>query len=853
MSRTIRGLLLSSGSVFAAALFLLGYFTFSAVYERSIRDDAVSDARLIARLTFNGMFQLMRTGWSREQLDQFIASVGQAAEGSPARITVFRSELVSALYGPIAQPDPDREILQALASGRTVEVHHQDTVRLVLPLIADSSCLGCHTNAIAGNVLGTISVAQNVRPQIEDNRTRFTVSGLPAIPLTAIAVLLMVIYINRRLRHSITALSKDIEAVNRVSDLKRLADRPAGLAFSEFEPLNQQISRLTERLRNVAVDREMLEFEIRLLEKFIITSEVVRDWRDYVTTLLVEINSVLPTFALFSIFKIGPDDYEFEVFWLQQPSEKLKSSIEASLRRTSLDATLDHATVDSRINHNIADRAKTIDYEVPDPELQTKSLLINVPKIGGIVGIGLQPEPGEDPARLLVIDSVLSTLLNVVGSVKAIHRYTKELEYYATRDPLTNLYNQRIFWELLDNEIARAARHDTRFVLLLIDLDNFKAINDGHGHAFGDVFLQGVARAIRQAVRPDDMVARYGGDEFVAILPAAGIREGTVVAERILAAGPVIDLVAPDNSVVGASLSIGLAAFPDHATEPKDLFVLADNMLYRAKAEGKKRVRQPSPEDLASSFRAAGERTLQVFSAIEQERFEPHYQPILEISSGRVAAVEVLSRLADGAGGTLPADKFVPMAERMGVMHRIDLIVIRKALEHLSASQFEGAVFVNTSPRALVLDEFIPEIRRIVRATGMDPSRIVFEITERETIRHPGMLEQFIGRLTDEGFRLAIDDFGSGFSSFHYLKRFPFDFLKIEGEFVGNMLNSDRDRAMVRSIVALAKELEIRCLAEHVESEAVLEALRELGLDLAQGFHVGRPSANPDFSDRIDK
>ena len=174
MTRTIRGLLLGSATVLATVLFGLGYFTFLSVHERTIREDAVSDARLLARLTFNSMFQLMSTGWSRAQLGSFIDSVTQAAEGSPASIAIYRGDLVTAVYGPIEQPPADHSVIRALASGQPFEAHSDDGVRFVFPLIAQELCLRCHPNAQIGSVLGAITVNQSLEALLDDNRQRFT-------------------------------------------------------------------------------------------------------------------------------------------------------------------------------------------------------------------------------------------------------------------------------------------------------------------------------------------------------------------------------------------------------------------------------------------------------------------------------------------------------------------------------------------------------------------------------------------------------------------------------------------------------------------------------------------------------
>jgi EAL domain-containing protein (putative c-di-GMP-specific phosphodiesterase class I) len=305
-----------------------------------------------------------------------------------------------------------------------------------------------------------------------------------------------------------------------------------------------------------------------------------------------------------------------------------------------------------------------------------------------------------------------------------------------------------------------------------------------------------------------------------------------------------IALPTPDGQDVSASASIGIATYPDHADEPKDLFLFADNMMYKAKAEGKARVAVPSDEDVMDVFRSISEKGLTILRAVEEKRVIPYFQPILATEPDRIEAVEVLSRI-DLGSTVMGASEFIEIAEKMGVIDRIDYVVIEKALEVIGESGFEGQVFINLSPRAMVLSEFIPTVRRLVEEAGIAKERIVFELTERDTVKNIQVLEKFVQELRLEGFKFAIDDFGSGFSSFHYLKHFPIDYLKIEGDFILNLLDDKRDRAFVRLIAQLSRELKIRTVAEFVENPEVLEQVRELGIDYAQGYLIGRPAPSP--------
>lgn len=843
--RSIKGLLLVAGVFFSLAMVVSAQILVSRIYDRSVREDAVEDAGEFAELTFNAMFQLMSTGWSRQQLERFIAAIQQSTDDSHRRIEIFRGAKVDALFGTIAQAPRDADIARVLADGRPFIQEGSEMVRVIRPLTATTACLQCHVNAVAGDVLGAIDVRQDVSRQMATHRERFSYTLMPIVPIALLATLAMVFYIRRRLGASLAALAEKIGSVNRVADLRALERQGGELGFAEFAPVADEIGQLTERIRTVAVDKDMLEFEIRLLEKFVLTSDVIKDWREYVKRLMIDIDSVLPAYAIFSIFKIGEEAYDLEVFWRYRVSGATQRIFEACVRNALRQTQQFDTGYAVQVTHNIADMAQSIpDLSEADVEVQVKSLLVDAPKIGGIVGIGLQPQTMAEPSRLLVVESILATLLNVVGSVKAIDKYTKELEYYATRDPLTNLYNQRVFWELIENEIARSSRHEYPFSLLVVDADNFKLVNDSYGHGIGDTFLQLLVGGIREAIRDDDLLARYGGDEFALILPQTDLAGAEIIARRIIEAVSRVSMAAPDGAAINGSVSIGMASYPEHAEASRDLFLFADNMMYRAKSEGKNRFIVPSAEDVVDVFRTLGEKSMMILNAIERRSVVPFFQPIVSVAGGQVEAIEVLSRIRTDDGEYMVADEYVAIAEKMGVMHKLDFIQLEKALAEVERTGYQGYLFINMSPRALVLNDFVAEARRIVGRFAIDPSRLVFEITERETIKNMALLERFITTLRGEGFKLAIDDFGSGFSSFHYVKRFPIDFLKIEGDFILGMKNSEKDKALVRSIVGLARDLGIRTVAEYVEDQGVLDEVFVHGIDLAQGYFIHRPHSS---------
>ncbi|MCX7896299.1 MAG: bifunctional diguanylate cyclase/phosphodiesterase [Rhodocyclaceae bacterium] len=840
----IRSFILSASALVAAALFVLTFYAASSVLERTVRENARQATQATADVGFAAMYRLMSTGWKRPQVEEFLASIRAAAGNEGLFVEVYRGPAVVAEFGVIAQATADEAVERIFSSGKVESLTTPSGIRHLKPLVADARCLRCHEAEI-GAVLGVFEVRQDFAPLLASARSDFLWWLAGITPLIVLMAIFVVWRVNRRLEESITGLDMTIEGVNRVSDLTHLTLTTAKTGFEEIDRVFDRLAALVARLRQVAVDKDVLMFEMRLLEKFIITADVVRDWEETISGLLKEIDRVTPTHFLFSLFYKEGSEYELDIFWCRHVAETTRKQVENHIRRLVAQDPRFIDPLQLSVREYLPEReSDAAVFDEADLALQTRSLILETPKIGGIVGIGVGAEVVRDPTLRLVIDSVLATMLNVIGSVKAIHKYTRDMEYYATRDPLTDLYNRRVFWELFEYEIGRAQRQHYSFALLLIDLDNFKLINDGYGHAIGDKYLQAVARTLRELVRPGDILGRYGGDEFVAILPDTDLAGAENAARRLLAAGDALEIEAADGRRVNASFSIGVALYPLHGETAKDLFLMADSMMYKAKQLGRDQIVVPSRDEAAEAIRSANETTLMVIKAVDEKRIVPYFQPIVDLSRRGIAAFEVLSRLTL-EDKRLEAGRFIEYAEKAGVIQKMDLMVMDQALAIAAEEGFPGQLFLNLSPRALVIRDFIDSLRSRIESHGLHPEQIVFEITERDTVKNIVVLEKLIAELKYLGCRLAIDDFGSGFSSFQYLRRFPVDYLKIEGEFILNLLTNAKDRSFVATITQLARELKIATIAEFVESAEVLAELTAIGIDYGQGYHLGRPAARP--------
>jgi diguanylate cyclase (GGDEF)-like protein len=421
-----------------------------------------------------------------------------------------------------------------------------------------------------------------------------------------------------------------------------------------------------------------------------------------------------------------------------------------------------------------------------------------------------------------------------------INGYQRRLVRQALHDPLTGLPNRELFADRVGQAIRNADRELRPAVLLLLDLDRFKEVNDTLGHHHGDLLLIQVGQRLAGALREADTVARLGGDEFAVLLPGATAEGAGAVADKLRVA--LQQPLSIDGITLDLDASIGIAVYPEHGNDPAELLQHADVAMYGAKQAHvgflvyDPTVDQHSPKRLAL---LGGLRR-----ALEDDQLVLHYQPKADLGSGQIHSVEALVRWQHPEHGLLGPGEFIPLAERTGLIHPLTRWVLNAALNQAAHWQHDGrrlSVAVNISTRCLLDPSFPDQVTSQLATWQIPADLLVLEITESAVMADPNLALEVLGRLHRLGVGLAVDDFGTGYSSMAYLKELPVDELKIDRSFVSQMATSPSDAVIVRSTIDLGHNLGLRVVAEGVETQHAWQQLSALGCDIAQGYYLGRP------------
>jgi len=452
-----------------------------------------------------------------------------------------------------------------------------------------------------------------------------------------------------------------------------------------------------------------------------------------------------------------------------------------------------------------------------------------------------------EPAEHREISDIVEALETTAS---ALSERDAMLVEFANHDNLTGLYNRRRFVEELNVELANMAVHGHTSALFFIDLDQFKYVNDTCGHAAGDRLIRKVADELLRSVRHSDVVARFGGDEFVILLCDSDRKSAKALAEIILANMRRLAHVEEDR-VFHVHCSIGVTMVGGSNVKPDDLIAEADMACREAKSAGRNRLHffEQASQSLERASSDVGWMN-KLRNAVDANSFQLRFQPINRIDTGVTTHHEVLLRLRGDDGKLLSPDAFLPAAVRFGLMSEIDLWAIRHAAEAYAEHVEENPklrLSINLSANAFENDDLARFVETAFIKHSVPPTHIIFEITESLAVRRPRHVERQIGELRALGCKLALDDFGTGYSSFSYLQKLHFDYIKIDGAFVHDIMNNPVDQKMIKLIAEIGREANMKTIAEYVQNAESLELLGELGVDLAQGYFVGRPTKRPLF------
>ena len=457
--------------------------------------------------------------------------------------------------------------------------------------------------------------------------------------------------------------------------------------------------------------------------------------------------------------------------------------------------------------------------------------------------------------NLLHDESVQGIVLNT-RDITERKAFLNQLEHHAFYDSLTGLANRALFRDRVNHALSQARRSSNAVAALFLDVDDFKVVNDTHGHGVGDSLLTAIGGRLRSCLRGGDTVSRFGGDEFAILLEESTDVAPVEVAGRILHALEAPFRIDGHELHVRASIGVAYANGQEGDAATEELLRNADIAMYVAKNQGKGRCEVYQPTTHKTVMSQVQLRT-ELQRALENDEFVLHYQPLVTLETERISGLEALVRWQHPERGLIPPLDFIPLAEESGLIIPLGRWVLQTAckearrLQHLYPKNPPLSMSVNLSARQLQSPTIVADVREAIEESGIEPSSLTLEVTESAMMKNIDLSVLRLRELRDLQVRIAIDDFGAGYSSLGYIRQFPVDILKVDKSFIARIDEGDEELALAAAIIDMAKVLKLRPVAEGVERIEQLERLVELGCDTAQGYYFARPGSQADVETHI--
>jgi diguanylate cyclase (GGDEF)-like protein len=795
-------------------------------FRASILHSAESRTEALAAGVINGMNMLMLTGTvsDPELRKLYIRKMRDADEVTDLRI--IRAQQVQDQFGPGLAEEQAKDDLDRLAIATKVSQFRLDergtrpTLRAVVPFVVSTNfrgtnCLQCH-HVEVGSVNGAASIT------VDLSRDYAAIAGVNrwmwgGQALLQVLLLLFMFWFVHRVLRPLRKLESAMVRVELDGDLSSRPPELLGLSAGSGDELgrlsatfNRMTSALFQKMQALREAREMqnIYLEQSAQEKARLAS--LLSVMDIGILFVSRENWIIhtnPTFFRIWDIPVPPDlggcdaSTFFEMLGakIRQPADRPRlDPFRNPAQSRRVEVTLDDGTTVRLHNHEVSDQG------------------------------------GDGGGWLWVFEDISDD-----------RRTAERLTFFAERDPLTGLRNRRRFHEDLERALAHAQRSKGKVALLLLDVDGFKYVNDTFGHGAGDAILTRISSEVGRIIRPGDGLFRWGGDEFTILIQDADPDAVAAFGGRIVEAVSRIPFE-QGASRLRVTASLGIALYPDDAQDAREMMAHADAAMYRAKEDGRNRWRLYDSEcDVSGEMLSRMSLESSLDDAIANDGLCLHFQGIYR-PDGALSHLEALVRMVDpqDPARLLSPGEFIPVAERSGRIRALDLWVVRQAVTLLARSPWPLSIAVNVSGRSIDEGKLAASIEREIARQGIEPHRLILELTETAAVGDLQHLRGFTQTMRRAGCRICLDDFGSGFSSFVYLRHIDADILKIDGAFIRDLPRDPQNQVLVRAVVAVAQALGKQTVAEYVEDAATLELLAEIGVDLIQGYVFDKPVAD---------